>query len=383
MTASPAARSAVRWSAAASATAPPGSATTLRRRKAWRIASSASRSLTTRPAPASRRSTGKVSSPGVGVTIASQIEPPAAALRSRCPLASERAVSSKRSGSHVRTRSPGAVASSASAIPDERPPPPQHTSTSASATPAAAACSAISRPTVPCPEITCGSSNGLTSVMPRSAAIRPPISSRLSVSRSYSTTSAPYAFVFAILSDGVSSGITMTAGMPNASAAHATPCPWLPLLYAMTPPARSASGIAETALHAPRILNEPVRCRHSALTRTRRPTSSSRNGDESSGVRTTWSRMRDSAARIESIDAASLIVASGRAPRTTRRAPTVAHASENIIAANTRIQSSRARRPRPTTPSQQHAGSRIVTEIHARSTTIFSAPPPPAACAAR
>jgi hypothetical protein len=51
------------------------------------------------------------------------------------PDRSERAVSSKPSGSTGRTRIPGACASSASAMPEVKPPPPQQTSTVASVTP--------------------------------------------------------------------------------------------------------------------------------------------------------------------------------------------------------------------------------------------------------
>ena len=62
--------------------------------------------------------------PGTGVTIASQIEPLRAALRSRRPEANERAISSKPCGSAVRTCRPGARASNAKAIPEDKPPPP-------------------------------------------------------------------------------------------------------------------------------------------------------------------------------------------------------------------------------------------------------------------
>ena len=52
----------------------------------------------------------------------------------------------------------------------------------------------------------------------------------------------------------------------------------------MTPP---LGRIPETADQPPRNLNEPVCCRHSALTKTRRPAISSRNGDDNIGVRCT------------------------------------------------------------------------------------------------
>src|SRR6056297_1331429 len=67
----------------------------------------------------------------------------------------------KRAGGIVkplRLAGAGASASNANAMPEVRPPPPQHTSTSAVSMPSAAASSAISRPVVPWPAITCGSS---------------------------------------------------------------------------------------------------------------------------------------------------------------------------------------------------------------------------------
>ena len=95
------------------------------------MARSASVSVTTTPGPQSRFIIGKVNSPGCGVTIASQRPPASRVLRWIWPLARDLAVSSKPSGSQGRARNSGAVASSASAIPEVKPPPPQHTSTSA------------------------------------------------------------------------------------------------------------------------------------------------------------------------------------------------------------------------------------------------------------
>src|SRR5436305_4115624 len=58
------------------------------------------------------------------------------------------------------------------------------------------------------------------------------------------------------------------AAMPSSRAANATAWPWFPALAASTPPARSASPSSDILLNAPRILNDPVRCRFSAFSQT-------------------------------------------------------------------------------------------------------------------
>src|ERR671932_1263611 len=63
----------------------------------------------------------------------------------------------------------------------------------------------------------------------------------------------------------------IVAGAPSSRAAHATAWPWFPALAATTPAARSASVSVAILLTAPRILNEPVRCRFSAFSHTSRP----------------------------------------------------------------------------------------------------------------
>src|SRR2546421_4554467 len=57
----------------------------------------------------------------------------------------------------------------------------------------------------------------------------------------------------------------MRAGAPSSRAAHATAWPWLPALAATTPAASSSGSRLESFVYAPRTLNEPVRCRFSAL----------------------------------------------------------------------------------------------------------------------
>ena len=53
--------------------------------------------------------------------------------------------------------------------------------------------------------------------------------------------------------------------LPSRDAASATPCAWLPALAATTPRARSAGDRLAMRTYAPRILNDPVRCRFSHL----------------------------------------------------------------------------------------------------------------------
>ncbi|CAI8194894.1 Uncharacterised protein [marine metagenome] len=90
--------------------------------------------------------------------IASQILPPSRELVCGIPFAKERVTSSKSTGSTGRTRISGASASSANAMPDVSPPPPQQTNTSAAVIPTSDTCSAISKPQVPWPAMTSGSS---------------------------------------------------------------------------------------------------------------------------------------------------------------------------------------------------------------------------------
>jgi len=61
------------------------------------------------------------------------------------------------------------------------------------------------------------------------------------------------------------------AATPASRAASAIACPWFPALAVTTPAARSSSVIVASLLTAPRILNEPVLCRFSALRKTWRP----------------------------------------------------------------------------------------------------------------
>ena len=94
---------------------------------------------------------GKVTSPGVGASRASQIEPESLSFFCLVPAASERARSSKPAGSPACTLVSGLSPFTASAMPVDRPPPEQGAATASSVTPSALACSTISRPAVPWP----------------------------------------------------------------------------------------------------------------------------------------------------------------------------------------------------------------------------------------
>src|SRR5438874_1358230 len=76
----------------------------------------------------------------------------------------------------------------------------------------------------------------------------------------------------------------MRAGAPSSRAAHATAWPWLPALAATTPAASRSGSRLESLTYAPRILNEPVRCRFSAFKRTGRPASRDSVSDGKTGV---------------------------------------------------------------------------------------------------
>src|SRR5581483_7875927 len=101
----------------------------------------------------------------------------------------------------------------------------------------------------------------------------------------------------------------MRACAPSSRAAHATAWPWLPALAATTPAARSASPSVEIRLYAPRILNEPVRCRFSAFSCTSRPTNRESVSDAYTGVTratpSSRSRAASMSARVGAVSVAA------------------------------------------------------------------------------
>ena len=64
---------------------------------------------------------------------------------------------------------------------------------------------------------------------------------------------------------GAVSGTTTVQGTPRSRAPQATPWAMLPALAVTTPFASASGGASAIALSAPRILKEPIGCRHSSL----------------------------------------------------------------------------------------------------------------------
>ena len=112
-------------SAAAIATAPPGSTTIFRCLKAVAMTLSTRSSLTANPPDSVLRLIEKVISPGLGVTTASQIDLLAGSTDRISPLSSDRMVSSNPSGSAAHTFAPGICEVTARLVPAISPPPPQ------------------------------------------------------------------------------------------------------------------------------------------------------------------------------------------------------------------------------------------------------------------
>ena len=100
----------------------------------------------------------------------------------------------------------------------------------------------------------------------------------------------------------------IVACMPSSRAAHATAWPWLPALAATTPAARSSGDSVASVLTAPRILNEPVRWRFSALSTSSRPISRESDADVYTGVTRAWPPIRSRAASM-SVSVGAVLVA--------------------------------------------------------------------------
>ncbi len=79
-------------------------------------------------------------------------------------------------------------------------------------------------------------------------------------------------------------GMNTVALVSSSWAASATPWAWLPALAATTPAARSSAVSRAILVYAPRILNDPVRCRFSHLRWTGPPAAAASTRLCSSGV---------------------------------------------------------------------------------------------------
>ena len=141
------------------------------------------------------------------------------------------------------------------------------------------------------------SSNGGTTAAPIFSAISRATVSRVAEVIPALTTSAPYARVASTFDCTEFSGMTIVAGMPRSLAARATPWAWFPEEKATTPRRRWSSSSCRSAFIAPRILNDPARCRFSHFRRTSTPILSERERLERRGVRWTQGRMRSAAER--------------------------------------------------------------------------------------
>src|SRR5262245_56518745 len=102
---------------------------------------------------------------------------------------------------------------------------------------------------------------------------------------------------------GAWSGTTTVQGMPSLRAFHATPWAILPALAVHTPRASAAGSASASALPAPRILKDPMGCRHSSFKKIfDGPSSSSRTR----GVRRAVPASRAAAARISAMPIGSI-----------------------------------------------------------------------------
>jgi hypothetical protein len=205
------------------------------------------------------------------------------------PLLKDCSPSFPAAGSTPKTSRPWAEM----AVPASRPPPPKGTTIVATS----GHSFTISSAAVPAPAMIRSSSNGGTTVAPIFPAISRATVSRVAEVTPAETTFAPYAWVASTFERTEFSGMTMVAGMPRRRAARATPWAWLPEENATTPHWRCDSSSWSSAFIAPRILNEPARCRFSHLRRTSTPILSESEALASSGVRWIQGAMRVAAAR--------------------------------------------------------------------------------------
>ena len=94
---------------------------------------------------------------------------------------------------------------------------------------------------------------------------------------------APYERTDSIFDSDAPDGTKISQGMPRLRAANAMAWAWLPALPATTPDVAASPRVA-TLFIAPRILNDPVRCRFSAFSTTVPPHMSDSAADSVTGV---------------------------------------------------------------------------------------------------
>src|ERR1700674_5833955 len=165
------------------------------------------------------------------------------------PAANDRANGAAVSGSAANTFALCPRAFKAAAIPHDKPPPPNAATTQSTS----GKSSRISRPAEALPAINASVVEGCA----RSA------SAVQHWSYEAFTTSPPRRRTASNLAAGAASIMRILQGTPALRAASATPWAALPALTVQTPRRLSFSGKSRTALYAPRILKEPMGCRHS------------------------------------------------------------------------------------------------------------------------
>src|SRR5215207_1314587 len=143
-------------------------------------------------------------------------------------------------------------------------------------------------------------SNGWMKIAPVSSLNRFAATSASSTVLPASSTVAPYALVAATFGSGAPVGMKTVAEQPSSRAASATPCAWLPALAATTPRARSSLESRAIRTYAPRILNDPARCRFSHLSQAGPLTFAASGRHSSRGVTRTTSVRSSRAARTSS-----------------------------------------------------------------------------------
>ena len=181
------------------------------------IPAAASASGTTKTSSTSARTWSSVSCDTCGALSVLAMED--GAMSTGSPAASARAIASAPSVSTPQIRTSGISALSATATPEISAPPPMLTRTSVSG----GASSASSRPTVPWPASTVGSSNGCTSVIP--SATNSSSSANAPAMSSVSRSSAPAARMRSIDRGGAVFAITTVARTPIPLATSATAMP--------------------------------------------------------------------------------------------------------------------------------------------------------------
>src|SRR5579864_7149876 len=176
------------------------------------------------------------------------------------PASSEDASGAAVSGSAANTFALLPLSFRAEAIPHDNPPPPNPATTASTS----GRSSRISRPHEAFPAMNASSSNGCTNV-PVIAGCARSDSAFQHWSYVACTISPPSRRTASSLAIGAVSITSTLHGTPAFRAASATPWAALPALTVHTPRLRCSSGRRRTALYAPRILNDPIGCRHSSF----------------------------------------------------------------------------------------------------------------------